>query len=505
MKVFWIALMSIAVTFGSLFGQNGQAKLVERYEFDMKEEGENISNFAVYTLKNKGLINVYSHMESNRNTVWVFKMMDKNLKVKKEESIEISRKLYFQSKYTTKTHLHVLFRTKKKDYMVISLNLSTMKLTEVEGEFPAKVYFNKMKVIGDYAVLDTKSKREVFLSLINWKTGRTKIIPININGVKPKRIFFENFQVLEGEKELFAFISARIDKKVETFALKLDHRGNKKEMFSLTKKYENVVSGISVSKIGDGEYIYTGTYSKKNSSVSNGLFIGKSTNGKVNFIESYNFLELNNFLTYLPAKKQKRIEKKKKRKARRGKELTYNYLIACHDIIKKGDKYILLGEAYFPTYRSEARTTYVNGQASTTYVQVFDGYRYTHAVIIGFDKEGKLVWDNTFKMYPSYKPYYVKKFISISEANDKEISMIFSSGSAIYMKTLDNFNGKTTKEENTDVIVSEDEEDVARWSTSETDYWYDRSFVTYGYQKIKNKSGKKKRKRKVYYINKIEY
>jgi hypothetical protein len=108
-------------------------------------------------------------------------------------------------------------------------------------------------------------------------------------------------------------------------------------------------------------------------------------------------------------------------------------------------------------------------------------------------------------MYPSYKPYYIKKFISISEANDKEISMIFSSGSAIYMKTLDNFNGKTTKEENTDIIVSGDEDDVARWSTSETDYWYDRSFVTYGYQKIKNKSGKKKRKRKVYYINKIEY
>ena len=497
--------MSITLTFGSLFGQNGQAKLVERYEFDMKEQGENISNFAVYTLKDKGLINVYSHKGSNKNTVWVFKMMDQNLKVKKEESIEISRKLYFQSKYTTKTHLHVLFRTRKKDYMVVSLNLATMKLTEVEGEFPAKVYFSKMKVIGDYAVLDTKSKREAFLSLINWKTGRTKIIPVNINGAKAKRIGFENFQVLDGEKELFAFISTRIDKKAETFALRIDDRGNKKEMFSLTKKYENVVSGISVSKIGDGEYIYTGTYSKKSSAVSNGLFIGKSTNGKIQFMESYNFLELNNFLTYLPAKKQKRIEKKKKRKAKRGKELSYNYLIACHDIIKKGDKYILLGEAYYPTYRTETRTTYVNGQASTTTVQVFDGYRYTHAVIIGFDKEGKLVWDNTFRMYPAYKPYYVKKFISISEANDKEISMIFSSGSTIHMKTLDNFNGKTTKEENSDIIVTEDEADRARWSTSESDYWYGNTFVTYGYQKIKNKSGKKKRKRKVYYINKIEY
>ena len=133
-------------------------------------------------------------------------------------------------------------------------------------------------------------------------------------------------------------------------------------------------------------------------------------------------------------------------KAKKGEELTHNYLIKCHNIIKKGDNYILAGEAFYPTYRSEQRSFYLRGQISTSWVQVFDGYQYTHAVIIGFDKEGKLIWDNTFKMFPYSKPLYVKKFISISEANNEEISMLFSSGSTIHMKTIDNFNGKTIKE-----------------------------------------------------------
>ena len=82
----------------------------------------------------------------------------------------------FKSKYTTKTHLHVLFITRKKDYMVVSLELATMRLTEVEGEFPSKVFFDKMKVIGDYAVVNTKSKRDVTNLLISTILPEYKVI-----------------------------------------------------------------------------------------------------------------------------------------------------------------------------------------------------------------------------------------------------------------------------------------------------------------------------------------
>ena len=96
-------------------------------------------------------------------------------------------------------------------------------------------------------------------------------------------------------------------------------------------------------------------------------------------------MSLNKFLEYLPARKQAKVERKQKRKEKKGKEMNINYLIASHDIIKKGDKYIMLGEAYYPTYRTETRT---DANGNVTYRTVFDGYQYTHAVVAGFDKDG---------------------------------------------------------------------------------------------------------------------
>lgn len=83
--------------------------------------------------------------------------------------------------------------------------------------------------------------------------------------------------------------------------------------------------------------------------------------------------------------------------------------------------------------------------------------------------------------------------------------MVFSAGRTIHMKSINNFNGKTIEDKKSEIINTGDEDDKLRRSSAETDYWYERNFVTYGYQKIKNKSGSKKRKRKVYYINKIQY
>ena len=421
MKRFYGVLLSILITTGVTFGQKEEAELIERYEIDEKEMS--INNFEVISLKEKGIINIYSEKAPSRSRKWTFKKMSVNLSEVSKKEVIVSKKFYFHSSFVTKTHFHALFRGQMKKYKVISLELSSMRLKEVEGEFPTwGVRFSKMKVIGENAIIDTKSRKGAFLTLINWSTGRTKVIPISIKGANNKRINFQNFQIVGDESELFVFVSARVEGKMNTYAILIDRKGKQKDLFCLTKEYENVISDISVSRMGNDEYIYTGTYSKRSSLISNGLFIGRSNGSDMDFIESYNFLKLNKFLSYLPARKQKRIEKKQKRKEKRGKELSFNYNIACHDIIKKGDRYIMVGEAYYPTYRAET-TTDANGNTRTR--QVFDGYQYTHAVVAGFDKDGGLIWDNTFKLFPSYKPFYVKKFISISKADDEEVQMVF--------------------------------------------------------------------------------
>ncbi len=235
------------------------------------------------------------------------------------------------------------------------------------------------------------------------------------------------------------------------------------------------------------------------------MFFCKAHGEEIEFIEFYDYLKLDNFLSYLPERKQKRIEKKKKKKEKRGKELFFNYLIADHEIKVLEDGYLFLGEAYYPTYRTESYTTYVNGSPVTRTRTVFDGYQYTHAVLARFDKMGKMEWGQTFEMNPQTKPYYAKRFISTPEVVDDGISMVFASGSKIYTKVV-NEEGITIDDEESEQIELQKEGDEIKYSSSNLDYWYKDFFLAYGYQKIKNKEERgKDRKRKIFFMTKIRY
>ena len=57
-------------------------------------------------------------------------------------------------------------------------------------------------------------------------------------------------------------------------------------------------------------------------------------------------------------------------------------------------------------------------------------------MVAKFSHQGKLIWDQTFEMWSAYKPFYVKKFISIAEKNPKLNSTCFTSRNKIYAKSF---------------------------------------------------------------------
>ena len=147
----------------------------------------------------------------------------------------------------------------------------------------------------------------------------------------------------------------------------------------------------------------------------------------------------------------------------------------------------------------------MNGQPTTTYVTVFDGYQYTHALVAKFSFDGKLLWDKTFEMWPRTKPYYVKRFISVKESDSQKIAMVFTSRSKIYSKEF-NTDGTVTYEKSSEKIESNNDSDKTKWSLANLKFWYDDAFILYGSQKIKDKeSSKIKKKRKVYFISKFTF
>ena len=58
-------------------------------------------------------------------------------------------------------------------------------------------------------------------------------------------------------------------------------------------------------------------------------------------------------------------------------------------------------------------------------------------MVAKFSHQGKLIWDQTFEMWSAYKPFYVKKFISIAkEVIDLEIKALQKLKKAVVMAAI---------------------------------------------------------------------
>lgn len=486
----------------------GQVEYLERLEIELSD---GYFNETVIEFNEKGLILQSRKGEKEGgNEEWRFDKYDTDLKKVGSKKILVDKKFFMDESFSNDDRHFNLFKNRKNKFILSSLDVESMDLTKVQGDLPKKAFISNMAVLGDYAYFKASVKRDVFLFAINWKTGKSNLIPIKLNAYDSKDIRVQNFQILEEANEILLYVvGLNSRKESDMHVLKLDANGKKVGAFNLTKKIKENIADISAYKLNDEQYIFTGTYSKTSITGSQGLFFCQTSNNKVDFIEFYNFLDLDEFLSYLPKRREAKIEKKKEKKEAKGKEIKFNYRIADHDIIDIDDGYIFVGEAYYPTYRTEYSTTYttINGVSTprTQSRRVFDGYQYTHAVIAKFDKKGQLIWDRTIEMYQAHKPLRVKKFLNISSDKDKAIKLAYSSNYSIVSKYID-YNGVIVQEQESEEIEMGYDGDKAKWSSSELSYWYGDYFIASGKQKIKNKEDRAvSRKRKVLFMSKVKY
>ena len=328
----------------------------KRIEFELKDgyDNEEIVEFGEL-----GFIMVSREEQSaGGENKWKYEHYNTDLKLVDTKTVSLDKKLYSDETYTDNERTHTLYKDKNGNFSIVSVDASSLKITKVDGELPKKSSTKGITVLGDYAFLNATVKKAPFLFSVNWKTGQKNLIPISISDISPKKTTFKDLQILEDAKEIIVYAKAQIDKKnSEMYVVRLDDKGKKKDFFKLTKDIEQNIVDISASKLDNGKYIFTGTYSTKSTDLSEGLFFCQSEKGKVDFIKFYNFTKLENFLSYLPERKQNKLEKKKQRKEANDKELIINYRMATHEVIQLADGYLFLGEAFYPTYRTETYTT----------------------------------------------------------------------------------------------------------------------------------------------------
>jgi len=469
----------------------------KRIEF---EQGEEYESYNMFPFGADGLL-LYAKEE--KGNVRKLEHYSTDLVADTKKEYEVPKGFVLTETYTDKEYLYQFFKDKKGNFQFYRFNANDLAFKKAIGILPKKTYPGVMVASGDYAYLSVRSKKGPSILKINIESGKTTIIPIAISPYAAKYLSIENIQIMEATGEVMIYINAMNKKDHNLYVMHYGVDGKEKNTFNLSSKTEKKLSSVSASQLSEEEFVFTGTYSSRSAATSEGMYMCKTSGKDIDFMEFYNFTDFEDFFSYLPERKQEKIEKKKQQADSKNKELTYNYYMAEHPITKIGDNYLMIAEAYYPTYRQEARTTTSNGKTTTTYVTVFDGYQYTHASVAMFDNEGKKMWDRAIKMYPSYKPFVVKRFISESVVND-EINLLFSSSNSIFSVAY-NMKGDKIKDKKAELIVDEENTKVKQ-SYSNIEFWYDINFIAHGYQTIKDKEesfGNKKRR--VYFINKITY
>lgn len=391
---------------------------------------------------------------------------------------------------------------KKGTFEFFTIRVSPFKIKKVTGIFLKKSYFSDMIVLNNYAYLAVTVRKKKIIQVLNIRNGSIQNY-FPETELREKSLGFESMRLTGNKKnkEILMTYFACSKKKCEYYVYRFNYGAKKIGLpISVKSEDEKAFTSLTLSKVTNG-YVMSGTYSDEATGSSQGMYFGKmNNNGSIKSVQHYNFLEFTNFLNYLSEKKQAKIKKKKNKKEQKGKELKIDYNVTIHDVIQKGDEYLLVAEFYYSTYRTVRSTSYVNGERVTTSYQVFDGYQYSHAVIAGFVQTGKMLWNNSFEMWVDRKPMYVKQFITTS-INQDNITLMFATGSSIKAATYK--NGKEVISRVVDYIDIKDDEKVSYTYDSNISYWYDNNYISWGYQRIITPKKGRDDKEYVHYINKI--
>ena len=493
-------LFFLLIALFSSFNTIGQSFFSNRVEFDVKDDFYGFKLFKHQ--KNQLLVSskkrVYNEYE------WNFSIFDSALIQLSSVSTKLED-LYDENwVYKSDSNLFILaVNTKKGDFKLTTLDLKTMKFSNVKGALMKKIDFKEFIVLDGIAYLPAYNKKiGEFIQRIDPVSGIHDRILVEMEA--KKELEYVDIELLDqtNEKEIWVKYKNCLRRTCDNYILPLQTIGENAVPFLIESQSGNDIINFSSTKLDDKSVLIAGTYSNddKSSQTSEGMFFSKIENGKLAVNVFTPFLEMDNFLNYLSDKKKHRIEEKRKKKEKRGKELLLNYRVKVHDIIENDSSYLLVGEVYYSTYRTESYSE--RGQRFTR--TVFDGYQYSHGVIVSYDKEGQKLWDQSIKMWLLDKPFYVKEHISIFTNGNRQKLIYLNSGR---LKSFTLENGKIVSQKVQEKVETGVLGDRLKDSQSEnTIHWFNNNFLSFGYQRIKNKENSKvSRNRNVFFINKLPY
>lgn len=486
----------------------GQIEQPTRYEVELESEDD---FFNVLSVEEYGIVlarKIRDVFEKGK-TPWQFLSLDTALNERWSKEILIDYNYELRGYDHIKNKAYYLFKYpqyRPGSEIILEIDAASGMYQQYDVNMTLNFQLTEFEIIDNSAIIGGYVNMRPTVVQYFFKEGKTKVYP---------GLYYDKSKLLQVDvndtRGIITVISSiRTFDKRNTIAIrKFTSDGEMLENYNLNPKEKTSLIDARNVSIDVNNDIIAGTYSGKNIKYSRGIFLAYIDEEGENVINYYNYGELENFFSYMKARREKRVKERIQRKKIKGKKMKFNYRLLVHDIVPFENHYILLGEAYYPKYNNYNTYggfySYYPNSYSGYNRYYFDGYQYTHAVVIGFDSEGKLLWDNSFEINDAMS-YNLKQFVHVDPRRDK-IVLLYNYENIIRTKLIEGDEVIEGKSFN-DISLKFQDDEV---KNNESEYgglekWYNNRFYAYGVQKIKNmKDVGVKLNRKVFFINKIIY
>ncbi len=393
----------------------------------------------------------------------------------------------------------------KADLYVVRINLKDQRFETflIEREFPMRIV--EFEVIENTLIFGGYSTEKPTVICYTFGISKPKVLP----GIYQEKNKLLQIEIDSVHHRFNVLTSFQTEDKRKSIAIKsFDPRGNLLINVNLAPSGErSLLYGRSVD-IKEDFILLVGTYARKRSEMSRGIYLSAiSANGE-HIIYYYSYTDLKNFFSYLKFKKRRRVEERIQRRKIKGRKIRYSYRLIVHDVVKYGDQYVMVGEAFYPKY---GHSSLYGSFSPAVYapmndIAYFIGYQYTHAIVIGFDKKGKLLWDNSFEI-KDVVTFDLKQYVHVARSGDSFV-LLYLYDNEIRSKVVhgsDIIEGKSY--DDLDMSFKDKYAEI----NSDSEYgglenWYGNILYAYGVERVRNaRVPGMKPQRDIFFINKIVY
>lgn len=470
--------------------------------------------YEIINLGKEGFILYYeSELSSSQTAKWTFAHFDTLFVNKWKVKATTIRLLEPITQFVDKNYIAVFFNYQGKKKPKVSnqivlvnlknINIEVIDIPHSESKFPKSVLARD-----NFLYYSLVQKDKEFFYYYNLSSKQHKAVNV-LSGED-----FSSREIKMNNKNPYLLGVVSTSKRNNNiYKIDLDSLGEVKSSLKIDVPSTYFINNVQSHSVGEDSLLILGNYinsSEKSitainlfsyDEINSGVYSVLIVNDIVEKLNFYNYVNMENIYRYMTDKNVSRIKKKVGDDSKDSYSL--NLRLISQDIKMFDSTVILLNEAYYAEYRTEENFSYdYYGRPFPTNRTVFDGYRYTNALICGFDLSGKLIWDNNFALN-SILTYNLKARTSFFK-DSTDIIMGYNQNGDIVSTIIDG-NKILQAPEYLKVETISSSDFVIGNEKSELIHWYDNYFLATGYQRIRNNKKRTRGVQNTFYIIKMSY